>query len=363
MLRPLMLVVFLFGLVLNIFSQPKSLTALKTTSDLQIDGNLDDAAWAQAPVATGFVQNFPSFGNTASTRTEVRILYDNNAIYIGAHLYDDPSKIRKQFTARDGEQRQDVDFFAVFLDTYNDQQNGFMFLVTSKNVQSDSKLNQNSNASSGDFGDKSWDAVWESNTRITENGWTVEMKIPYISLRFAANPLQTWGLQFTRFTRINNESVFWNPVDPNVNGFVNQFGKLTDLENIQPPLRLSFSPYVSTGLRINPKESRTATEWLRNGGMDVKYGLNESFTLDVTLIPDFGQVISDNVINNLAPFEIQFQENRPFFTEGTELFNKAGLFYSRRIGGIPSGYYDTERFLDLNPGYTLQKNPSVTQLY
>ncbi len=358
-----MLGISLCGLVINSFSQPKNLTAFKTNLDLHIDGNLDDAAWEQAPVAKDFIQYFPTFGNKANTRTEVRVLYDNNAIYIGAYLYDDPADIRKQFTSRDGEQRQDVDYFAVFFDTYNDLQNGFMFLVTANNVQSDAKLNQNSNIGFGDFGDRTWEAVWESSTRQTSDGWVVEMRIPYLSLRFADNPLQTWGLQFCRFTRRNNESVYWNPVDPNINGFVNQFGKLSGLTNIEPPLRLSFSPYVSTGVRVNPKGSRTSSEWLRNGGMDLKYGINESFTLDATLIPDFGQVISDNIINNLSPFEIQFQENRPFFTEGTELFNKSGLFYSRRVGDIPSGYFETERFLDNNPQYELKKNPSVTQLY
>src|SRR5690606_18510460 len=105
----------------------------------------------------------------------------------------------------------------------------------------------------GDFGDRSWEAVWESSTRHTSDGWVVEMRIPYLSLRFADNPLQTWGLQFCRFTRRNNESVYWNPVDPNINGFVNQFGKLSGLADIEPPLRLSFSPYVSTGVRVNPK--------------------------------------------------------------------------------------------------------------
>jgi hypothetical protein len=195
------------------------------------------------------------------------------------------------------------------------------------------------------------------------DGWVVEMRIPYISLRFAKKDIQTWGLQFLRFTRLNNESAYWNPVNPNIDGFANQFGKYNGLEDIVPPLRLSFSPYVSGGVRVNPDSSRLSREWLRSGGMDVKWGLNEAFTLDATLIPDFGQVVSDNVINNLSPFEIRFQENRPFFTEGIELFNKAGLFYSRRVGATPSGYARVERFLDTHPDYQLLKNPSVTQLY
>lgn len=256
-----------------------------------------------------------------------------------------------------------MDYFAVFFDTYNDQQNGFQFLVTPSNVQTDAKLTPSANPGFGSFGDKSWDAVWQSKTRMTEDGWMAELRIPYISLRFAKKDLQTWGLQFLRFTRLNNESAYWNAVNPNIDGFANQFGKYTDLEQIAPPLRLSFSPYISGGIRNNPEGSRIKREYLRSGGMDVKWGLNEAFTLDATLIPDFGQVISDNVINNLSPFEIQFKENRPFFTEGIELFNKAGLFYSRRVGATPGGYNGVERFLDTHPDFELRKNPQVTQLY
>jgi hypothetical protein len=167
-------------------------------------------------------------------------------------------------------------------------------------------------------------------------------------------------LQFVRFTRRNNEASTWTPVNPNENGFINQFGKCENLVNIKPPLRLSLSPYITGGIRFYPEGSDNKREFLRNGGMDVKYGINESFTLDATLIPDFGQVVSDNLINNLTPFEVRFQENRPFFTEGTELFNKAGLFYSRRIGAIPSKYFTVE---GLRNNYTIQDNPSVTQLY
>src|SRR6478735_12667488 len=140
----------------------KTLTAVKTQQAPAIDGKLDDEIWQTAPLANEFVQSFPSYGIPATTKTEVRILYDDNAVYVAAHLYDNPSLIRKQLTARDGEQRQDVDYFSVFFDTYNDHQNGFQFLVTTANVQSDTKLNANASYGFGDFGDKSWDAVWES---------------------------------------------------------------------------------------------------------------------------------------------------------------------------------------------------------
>jgi hypothetical protein len=359
-----LLFIFLIGFCSISFGQQKTIEATKAISAPHIDGELDDAAWQSAPVAKDFVQNFPTYGIPATVRSEVRIVYDDNAVYVGAYLFDNPSLIKKQLTSRDGEQRQDVDYFSVFFDTYNDQQNGFQFLVTTANVQSDARLGGSGGTGFGEYGDKTWDAVWESATSIKKDGWVVEMRIPYISLRFTKKEVQTWGLQLLRFIRRNNESSFWNPVDPNVNGFLNQFGKYTDLKNIQPPLRLSLSPYLSGGIRFNPGDYRKKTEILGSGGMDVKYGLNQSFTLDATLIPDFGQVVSDNLVNNLTPFEIKFDENRPFFTEGTELFNKSGLFYSRRIGATPTGYRSVEStYGQASSGYEIIKNPSVTRLY
>jgi hypothetical protein len=346
-----------------VFSQQKTLAAYKVDQPPRIDGNLDDPAWTNASVATDFIQNFPNYGLPASVKSDVKIVYDNTAIYVGAYMHDNPSQIRKQITARDEEQFSDVDYFSVFLDTYDDKQNGFEFLVTSMNVQTDARLGANLGGSFGSFGDKTWDAVWDSKVSMKPDGWVVEMKIPYISLRFSKKDVQDWGLQFLRFTRRNNEMSFWNPVDPQVNGFVNQFGKYVGLKNIEPPLRLSFSPYLSGGIRFSPDKNGARTEWLRNGGMDVKYGINESFTLDATLIPDFGQVVSDNVINNLTPYEIRFQENRPFFTEGTELFNKAGLFYSRRVGATPSQYLTVRDSVNNSPNLEIVKNPTLTQLY
>lgn len=363
MYRRLICLCVLFGISVLTFSQVRTLIATKTTQPPVIDGNLDDAAWLEVPVASQFTQNFPNVGKAASQLTEVKVLYDNNAVYIGAFLHDDPALIRRQITARDEEQLKDLDYFSVFFDTYNDHQNGFQFLVTSSNVQTDARLAPSFTPGFAEYGDKTWDAVWDSKVSIKKNGWAVEMKIPYLSLRFASKDVQTWGLQFLRSVRRTNETSFWNPVQPEINGFLNQFGLLQEIRDIKPPLRLSFSPYVSTGVRSTPEKDGYRTEWLKSGGMDVKYGINESFTLDATLIPDFGQVISDNVVNNLTPYEVRFDEYRPFFTEGTEIFNKSGLFYSRRIGATPSGYYAIQDLADNDPNIEIVKNPGRTQLY
>lgn len=364
LIKPTIILSFVQLFCVSLFSQVKTLQAVKANISLQIDGVLNEEIWNDTiPVATGFIQYFPEYGNAASQKTEVKVIYDNTAIYIGAHLYDDPALIRKQITARDDEQQKDLDYFSVFLDTYNDKQNGFQFLVTSSNVQTDARILPNQTYPLGEFGDKTWDAVWESKVSIVNDGWIVEMKIPYLAIRFAKREIQNWGIQFLRSVRRNNELTFWNPVNPNINGLINQFGQLESLKNISPPLRLSFSPYVSTGLRSTPEKGALTQQALGSGGMDIKYGLNESFTLDATLIPDFGQVVSDNLVNNLTPYEIRFTDYRPFFTEGTDIFNKAGLFYSRRIGGAPSRYQDIMDSGYVNPGIEIIKNPSRSQLY
>ncbi|WP_127126553.1 DUF5916 domain-containing protein [Pseudoflavitalea rhizosphaerae] len=366
MRRELTAILVLSCIGMQLHAQKKIAQAVKSTEFIHIDGTLDEPEWAQVPVSTDFITNGPVFGLPASSKTEVRVLYDNTAIYIGAYLYDDPAAVRRQFTARDNAQTADVDYFSVFFDTYNDQQNAFQFQVTTRNVQSDARVSPNASTGYGVYGDLTWDAVWDSKVSFEKDRWVVEMKIPFFAIRFPGKNIQDWGVQFLRFSRRNNETTFWNPVNPNINGFVLQFGKLTGLEEIKPPLRLSFSPYVSGGYRSTPQLGEKGQyETLKSGGMDVKYGISESFTLDATLIPDFGQVISDDIVNNISPFEIEFRENRPFFTEGTELFNKAGIFYSRRIGKVPDRYEEIKynaRYGEY-PGYMLQKNPSVTRLY
>jgi Domain of unknown function (DUF5916)/Carbohydrate family 9 binding domain-like len=348
------------------FGQAKQSIASKISSPPRMDGSLDEDVWKNASAASGFITNTPSYGKHATDSTIVKVLYDNTAVYIGAYLYANPADIRKQFTPRDQDRLANADHFGVFIDSYNDKQNAYQFLVTARNVQSDARVSANIVPEQGVYGDISWDAVWDSKVMMQTDGWTVEIRIPLYSIRFSNHPEQFWGVQFLRFSAAHNETSFWNPVNPNTSGFVNQFGLLDGVGDLTPTLRLSFSPYVSGGYRGTPSPNKSyQNEVLKTGGMDVKYGLSESFTLDATLIPDFGQVVSDNVINNISPFEIQFRENRQFFTEGTELFNKAEMFYSRRIGREPGGYRGVEdsiasgRFMN----YDILRNPAVTRLY
>jgi len=340
-------------------AQVRSLPAVKINSTIKIDGNLDDEGWKNIEATGDFITISPVYGKVSTRNTKVKIAYDNSAIYIGAYLYDHPTNIRKQLTARDVLDRQDVDIFTVGFDTYRDKQNAFVFKVSPANVQGDIKISQGA----GVVYDFSWDAVWESKTSIKEDGWVAEIKIPLNAIRFSKKELQEWGINFARFTRKENENSVWNSINPNISGELNQWGVWTGINNILPPIRLSFLPYLSGGVRVSPTSKGDVTELLRSGGMDVKYGINESFTLDMTLIPDFAQVQSDNVLLNLSPFEIKFDDYRPFFTEGTELFNKAGLFYSRRIGAAPARAGTVLNTYGNMPEYDIEKNPGITRLY
>lgn len=354
-------ILYFFSFVLH--AQVRSMPAIKTTQAIKIDGNLDDDAWKNVEPASNFITISPVFGQISKRNTKVKIVYDNEAVYIGAYMYDNPANIRKQLTARDVVDRQDVDIFTVGFDTYHDKQNAFVFKVSAANVQVDIKISQSGVSNGGVVYDYSWDAVWESKTSIKEDGWVAEIKIPLSAIRFSKKDLQDWGINFARFTRKANENSVWSSINPNISGELNQWGLWTGLKNIQPPTRLSFLPYLSGGVRSSPTAKGDVTEFLKSGGMDVKYGVSEGFTLDMTLIPDFAQVQSDNVYLNLSPFEVKFDDYRPFFTEGTELFNKAGLFYSRRIGGAPEQSFNVLKTYGNRTDYQIEKNPGITRLY
>ncbi len=323
---------------------------------INIDGFLNDAAWAKSEIATDFIQTDPVFQDPVSQKTEVKILYTDRGIYVGAMMYDtDPGMILKELSPRD--QRGNTDWFGVVFDTYQDGLNGFSFNVTASGVQQDIKIAAGNE-------DANWDAIWDSEVQFLDNGWSVELFIPYLSLRFANADIQNWNVQFIREIRRFRENVYWNPVNPAIDGFLNQAGQLGGISNIESPVRLSITPFVTGYVNTvgNPSINQ-ATEITPayTGGMDLKYGINDAFTLDMTVVPDFGQVIFDNEVLNLSPFEIQFDENRQFFKEGTELFDKGNLFYTRRVGGRPLNYFSA--FSGLQQNEIVTENPLQAQLY
>lgn len=327
-------VCFCMLLTATAFSQTekKKISALRISKSLKVDGIIDEPEWKTTQVADKFVgiRPVPFKPENPDNNSEMYFLYNDEGIYIGGYFHEkNKDSIASELIGRDGFGNND--FVGVIFDTYNDKINGFEYFVTPLGEQMDAKQAPNPNGDSEDF---SWNAVWQSGAKIHNDGWSFEMFLPYSAIRFGKKKVQDWGLNIVRRRQKAGEQLFWQSVDPTVNGFLTQEGMLTGLEDIKPPLRLQLSPYFSVyhdkPVGADKFKSRVG------GGADIKYGLNQAFTLDMTLIPDFGQVVTDNKILNLSPFDVKFQENRPFFTEGIELFNKGNLFYSRKIGVEPS---------------------------
>jgi len=321
-----------------------------TEKSPKIDGDLSDEVWKAASILTGLKQNYPYFNNNSSQHTEVKIMYDNSAIYIYAKMYDThPDSIAKQLGNRDDDLNSDNIRFV--FDTYNTQQDAFDFSVYASGVQCDSR-----------FSDWQYNAVWESATKINNDGWSCEIKIPYSALRFPNKDEQTWGLQVTRSIIRNGEFQQWGLTPRGTQNFYKYWGLLKGIKNIEAPLRLSLTPYITAYTSHYPANIDGESNYSSNitGGMDLKYGLNESFTLDMSLLPDFSQVQSDNVVKNLDAFEIRYDEQRSFFQENADLFQRGGLFYSRRIGRRPTQYYNV--YSQVNEGEKIIKNPTQAKL-
>jgi len=309
--------------------EKKVLNLKKTSTPPKIDAVLDDQVWQEAEKATDFVQFRPAMGvaEIPEERTVVQVTYDDNAVYFAAYIYDKPENIMKQFTTRDNFGQ--ADFFLISINPNNDGQNDTEFLVFSSGTQGDALVTSDGNE---DWG---WNAVWDSAVKIVDDGWIVEMKIPYSALRFSNQKVQTWGINFHRRHMRDNRQYTWNPLDLSSGKKIGlMHGEIRGIEDITPPTRLAFFPFASAITRSYDGETDSDFSL----GMDVKYGITENFTLDATLIPDFSQAAFDNVQLNLGPFEQEFSEQRQFFKEGVDLFNKGDLFYSRRIGNSPTGY-------------------------
>lgn len=326
-----------------------ALPAVRAAELPRIDGRLDDDVWSEAPVARDFVQYRPDPGRPASERTEVRVLYTDDAVYIGARMFDgDPGGIIRRLARRDEEVTTDA--FHVAIDSYFDHRTAFRFSVSVAGVQSDGLLFSDTEE------DSEWDAVWESATRTDASGWTAELRIPFSQLRFTASARDggssTWGINFRREIARLEESSVWSPLPEDGSRVVSAFGTLRNLEDIRPRRNLEIRPYVlssaarAPGTADDPFYSATALR--QTVGGDLKYGITDNLTLNLTVNPDFGQVEADPSVVNLTAFETFFPEKRPFFQEGADIFdfaigapddeNNESLFYSRRVGRAPQGF-------------------------
>lgn len=310
---------------------------------IDLDGRLDETAWAAADVATGFVQNRPEPGAPASEPTEARVLYDGGAVYVGLRMHDSqPERVQAPLGRRDAD--LEGDWVLVAFDSYHDRRTAFAFALNPAGVQQDLLLYDDVRE------DMSWDAVWSGAASRDAEGWTAEFRIPLSQLRYAGGrAVQDWGLQFHRKHHRTGERTFWAPMLPDDNGMVSLFGTLSGLRDLHTPRQLELMPYVASSLTRAPG-NRLDPFYAQNDvsprvGLDLKYGITSDLTLTATVNPDFGQVEADPARVNLGGFELSFDERRPFFVEGTDVFsmqprrffgmNRPSLLYTRRIGRSP----------------------------
>jgi len=329
------------------------ITALRTDGRIAVDGRLDEATWGKAEPATNFLQKDPDEGKPATEATEVRFLYDDDALYVGARMFDsEPAKIAKRLTRRDGDTDGIADWIIVGIDAHHDKLTGSMFSVTAAGSIGDGVLFNDSGE------DYTWNGVWDAAVTVDDKGWIAEMRIPLSQLRFSTRDRQVWGLHIVRMIQRKQEESWWALVPKNAGRLVSLAGELDGLDGIVSRRHLELLPYVTARSEISGtaepgdpfNDGRTGAAGI---GLDAKWGFASNMTLDATLNPDFGQVEVDPAVVNLTVFETFYEERRPFFIEGSQAFDNFGrngasgymgfnrtnpsLFYSRRIGRTPQG--------------------------
>jgi hypothetical protein len=344
---------------------PTGVQAVRLSAPITMDGDLHDPAWNQAQVFSGFTQRDPAEGAQPTERTEVRVVYDDEALYVGARLYDSaPDSIIARLARRDHFVTSDQ--FMVFLDPYFDHRTGFYFGVNAAGTLFDGTLFND------DWDDDTWDGIWDARVRRDSLGWSVEMRIPYSQLRFTQQERYRWGVNFKRTIARKNEQDYLAMVPRKENGFVSRFLTLDGMERVQPPRRLELLPYITSKAEFldhaRGDPFNDGSRLAANAGVDLKLGLGSSLTLDATVNPDFGQVEVDPAVVNLSDVETFYPEKRPFFVEGANTFDfgnggannnwsfnfpRPDLFYSRRIGRAPSGSVPSASYADVPDGTTI----------
>ena len=340
--------------------------ATRLSGSIDVDGRLTESVWQTATPVTAFHQMEPDQGQPCSQKTEVRVAYDDAAIYVGAMLFDSaPDSIIARLSRRD--ESVPSDRFSCYLDPYHDKRSGYYFLVNAAGTLFDGTL------SNDGWEDNSWDGVWEAKVGRNEQGWTVEMRIPYSQLRFRADPSMTWGINFRRVIvrRAEESFVAYQPRDEA--GFVSRWPDLVGLDGVRPPRSIELLPYFTAKgeyLRHDPLDPfHDGSAQTPDGGFDLRTGVGSRLTLNATINPDFGQVEVDPAVVNLSDVESFFEEKRPFFVEGRSNFRFGNegandywnfswpeplFFYSRRVGRAPQGGWPSSAaFGDVPLGTTI----------
>jgi hypothetical protein len=346
--------IFILSIIVILFFQngfgqateKKQYTAERIVTPPLMDGILDDESWKSGVWAGNFTQNQPFSGKPETQRTEFKILFDDNNLYVAIKAYDtSPDSIVNRLSRRD---QQDGDLVGIIIDSFHDLRTGFLFGVSSTGVKYDHMLTND-----GQDEDPSWDPNWWVKTTINSEGWVAEMKIPFSQVRFEKNSGDVWGFDVGRVLYRKNETTYWQHIPREASGLMHLFGELKGLEQIEPRKILDFTPYGVArtesfqSIPENPFRSSGKLSSL-NGGIDAKIGVTNNLTMDLTINPDFGQVEADPSEVNLSAYETFFTEKRPFFIEGSNITNfglgigdgevgNDNLFYSRRIGRRPQG--------------------------
>jgi len=327
--------------------------AVRATDSPKVDGVLDEAVWSTAAVVDRFVQQEPQEGRPASDRTEVRVVYDEGHLYIGVRAYSSLAVSATEMR-RDADRLFDEDNFQVILDTFHDSRNGYMFLTTPLGAKLEQQVfDEGEGGGRGTTANinRNWDGVWNAAARMDSEGWTAEIDIPFSTVRFVPSESQVWGVNFQRHIRRKNESVLWSPIPKAYTlSRVSLAGELHGLSGISRGLDLRLKPFLVGGVR-DVQESRTAraTDWVRDVGLDARYGVTAGLNMDVTINTDFAQVEVDEQQINLTRFGLFYPEKRDFFLENSNFFTmgtgssftsapvQTDLFFSRRIGLSDAG--------------------------
>ncbi len=323
--------------------------ALRLHETIAVDGVLSETVWQNGGGISQFKQRDPNENAEPTEKTIVHVAYDDAALYVAARMFDSaPDSIIARLGRRDAQLTSDM--FGFFVDPYYDRRSGFYFSLNAAGTMYDGVLYND------EWDDNSWDGVWEGKAKIDEHGWTAEMRIPYSQLRFQKKEQLVWGVNFRRDIARRNERNYLVFTPKNGSGFVSRFVDLVGIENIAPPRRIEALPYVISKAEYLPHDPNDpfndGSNYTPGAGADFKIGLGNNLTLDATVNPDFGQVEVDPAVVNLSDVETFFQEKRPFFIEGSTIFEfgyggsrsnwgfnwgNPSFFYSRRIGRAPQG--------------------------
>jgi hypothetical protein len=344
---------------------PTEVRAIRLDAPISLDGVLDEPAWQGQHAIGSFTQREPDQGIAPTERTVVFLTYDDEAIYVGAHLYDSsPDSVVARLARRD--RSVSADMFYFYVDSYYDRRTGFYFAVNAAGTLYDGVLYND------DWDDDSWDGVWQAQTQRTSDGWTVEMRIPYSQLRFKQQARQLWGVNFKREIARKNEMDYLVFTPRNGSGFVSRFVPLVGIDNVKPPARLEVMPYITSRAEMTQSipgdPFNDGSNLSASVGTDAKFGIGSNLTVDATINPDFGQVEVDPAVVNLSDFETFYPEKRPFFIEGLTIFDfgyggannnwgfnwgNPDFFYSRRVGRVPQGSVPVADYSDVPTGTSI----------